>query len=356
MVVDRGAGPALIDPGQCPVVSSLFNADAAPKGVPIARHPVIEECITFDEYADKIHETDAVCFKTTPLTGRWDFARHLLPQTILQFGSAGSGTIIHGITRSDAYFLFIQTAKRADRIVFDGRIIKWPEIAVVPPASHFTVASTGPTQWISLSVPIELANGITNRRLNKYLITIENNKTLITPRTAEFLQFNNAAKMAHKSLQFAGPKRKINLQAIESSLLGTLDSILSDSVSKARRFNKRTEKVMSKVVECLRRGNQIHISTLAQKAGVSERTLHRAFKKYFHIGPKRYSKIWRLNLVRRAIRQNRSTAASVTSILTEYGVSEFGRFAMEYKALFSESPAETLHKYLVPRSTGSHAN
>jgi hypothetical protein len=70
------------------------------------------------------------------------------------------------------------------------------------------------------------------------------------------------------------------------------------------------------------------------------------------MGPKRYSKIRQLNLVRRAIRQNHSTPVNVTGILTEHGVTEFGRFAIEYKALFKESPAETLHKHLVPQTDG----
>jgi len=74
------------------------------------------------------------------------------------------------------------------------------------------------------------------------------------------------------------------------------------------------------------------------------------------MGPKRYSKIRQLNLVRRAIRQSHSTAESITAILSEHGVTEFGRFAIEYKALFNESPAETLHKHLVPQSNGYNSS
>ena len=310
---------------------------------------MIWESITFDEYSDKIREAHALAFKAPPLTGRWDFARFLLHQTILQFGSEGNETIIHGVTRSDAYCLLMQSAKGADRIVFDGWAIKWPEIVVIPPASYFTFTSRGLTQWISLSVPTELVNGDTNRGL-EHLVSIGNSKTLITPPVAEFEQFIDAATMARKAVQFARPKRKINLQAIEGSLLRILASILSDSVGERRFFDKRSEKVMSKVLERLRRDNQIQVLTLAQAAGVSERTLHRIFQKYFGMGPKRYLKIRQLNLVRRAIRQNHFTPVGVTGILTENGVTEFGRFAIEYKALFSESPTETLQKYLVPRT------
>ena len=222
---------------------------------------------------------------------------------------------------------------------------------MIPPASHFTFACTGLTRWISLSVPAEPTKGIGNGGFKKYLVSIENAKTLITPPAGEMMKLVDAATAARKGLRYARPA---HLQAIEASLLGILDKILLDSVSQRRCFDKRTEKVMSTVLECLRRDGQIHVVALARAAGVSERTLHRLFWKYFHMGPKRYSKIRQLNLVRRAIRQNHATPVHVTGILTEHGVTEFGRFAIEYKALFNKSPAETLHKHLPPQSDGYH--
>ena len=298
------------------------------------------EGTAFDEYSDKIREADALSFTTAPLTGSWDFAQHLLPRTILRFGSGADGTIVHGVTRANACFLFMQNTQCADRIVFDGRTMKWPEIVMVPPASHYAFACMGPTEWISLSVPTELGTG-GNSGFKKYLVAIEGGKTLITPPADQLAKFIEAATTARNRVQHARAKQ---LQVIEASLLGILHGILRASVSERHGFSERTEKVMSKVLECLQRDSQIHVLALAQAAGVSERTLHRAFKKYFHIGPKRYSKIRQLNLVRRAIRQNHAASANVTGILTEHGVTEFGRFAIEYKALFHESPAETLHR------------
>ena len=41
------------------------------------------------------------------------------------------------------------------------------------------------------------------------------------------------------------------------------------------------------------------------------------------------------------LRQYRGTHGNVIEILVEHGVSEFGRFASEYKQLFDETPSET---------------
>src|SRR5208283_2647532 len=179
------------------------NAVAAPSACQLGG-PVGWECSTFDEYSDKIREADALSLMTVPLTGPLDFAQHVLPRTILQFGSGGSGTIVHGTTRSNPCFLFMLSATCADRIVFDGRSLQWPGIVVIPPVSHFTFACTGPTQWISLSVPTELATGgVTNGGFKKYLAAIEGGKTLITPPADELLKFIDAATTARNDIQRA---------------------------------------------------------------------------------------------------------------------------------------------------------
>jgi len=204
-------------------------------------------------------------------------------------------------------------------------------------------------QWILFSVPVELTNG----GFKKYLAPTETIKILMAPPVAELVKLVDAASAARKVIELGGLER---LQAIETSLLGLLDSILSDSVANRRYFDKRNEETISKILECLRRDSQSHVLTLARAAGVSERTLHRLCWKYFQMGPKRYSKIRQLNLVRRAIRQSHSTAGSITAILSEHGVTKFGRFAIEYKALFNESPTETLQRYIVARSNRSHSS
>jgi len=303
---------------------------------------VLWECNTFDEYADKIREADALSLMTSPATQRCDFARLWLYQTVLQFGAGASGTVVHGKTRSDAYFLFLQSQERANPAVFDGRVIKWPEIVVVPPARDFTFASTGMMQWISLCLPTELAN--TTFDFNSYPGSVGNGKTLIKPLAAELTEFTDAATAARKRMQRARPKPSVDLPAIEAALLAMLKSILANSARNGRSFDARTEQVMAKVLECLANNNRINVLALSEAAGVSERTLHRAFRKYFHMGPKRYLKIRQLNLVRSAFRRNHSARSSITEILMEHGVTEFGRFAIEYKALFRESPVETLQK------------
>ena len=304
---------------------------------------------SFDEYSDNIRETGAQSFKTTPAIGPWQFSLRLLDKIILQFGCGGAGAIVHGITCNDAFYLFKPISEGADRVVFEGRKIKWTEFVLLPPACPFTFVTTGPLDWITLSVPIELARSAFKKHLG-----VEYKKTLILPSALEATRFVAVAKMLWTSMQNERAKQRINLQKrLETSLLRMLRNILSNSFSEQDDLNSPIERLMSGALRRIGRDSQVRVAELANAVGVSERTLHRAFKKYLEIGPKRYLKIRQLNIIRHAIRQPRYTPVNVTDILTEHGVTEFGRFAFDYKALFGEAPAETLQRYLIrPSSEG----
>lgn len=88
--------------------------------------------------------------------------------------------------------------------------------------------------------------------------------------------------------------------------------------------------------------NNIQVEDLTNAAQVEYRTLLRAFQRYLQTTPKRYLKLRQLNLVRRAL--NAQEGSSATDIMADFGVTEFGRFANDYKRLFDELPSETLRR------------
>jgi AraC family ethanolamine operon transcriptional activator len=77
---------------------------------------------------------------------------------------------------------------------------------------------------------------------------------------------------------------------------------------------------------------------------VSERSLRNAFYDVYTTSPKRYLKIRQLHRARHALRSADDGPATVTTVATFHGFFELGRFAGEYKALFGETPSQTLQK------------
>jgi AraC-like DNA-binding protein len=88
--------------------------------------------------------------------------------------------------------------------------------------------------------------------------------------------------------------------------------------------------------------NTIRLEDLCAFTGVGLRTLQRCFASYFQTSPIDYIKTRRLNAARRALVDADSSRQSVTEVATENGFFHLGRFSVDYREYFGESPSETL--------------
>jgi transcriptional regulator GlxA family with amidase domain len=86
----------------------------------------------------------------------------------------------------------------------------------------------------------------------------------------------------------------------------------------------------------------LHVSALCHVIGVSERTLRKAFHRMHGVPPCRHLRMLRLSNARRALLSADGTLAKVTEIAMSFGFAELGRFSVEYKKAFGESPSQTL--------------
>jgi transcriptional regulator GlxA family with amidase domain len=93
-------------------------------------------------------------------------------------------------------------------------------------------------------------------------------------------------------------------------------------------------------------GLDVNVEHLCRAIDATERSLLRAFHRFFGVGPAQYMKLRRLNRVHRELLAPDCKEATVTAVMTSCGVTEFGRFAGTYRALFGETPSETLKRKL----------
>jgi AraC-like DNA-binding protein len=88
----------------------------------------------------------------------------------------------------------------------------------------------------------------------------------------------------------------------------------------------------------------VRIAHLSRVAGVSERALRYAFHREHGLSPKQFDVRQRLNSARRAL-CDVTEPGSVTTIATQFGFFELGRFARLYKNAFGESPSQTIRAH-----------
>ena len=88
----------------------------------------------------------------------------------------------------------------------------------------------------------------------------------------------------------------------------------------------------------------VSMADLARAAGVSARTLLRAFKKHYGLSPMAFLKQRRLEAAQRSLLVAEPGATTVTEVALNHGFTHFGRFAEDYQKAFQEKPSETLRR------------
>jgi AraC-like DNA-binding protein len=86
----------------------------------------------------------------------------------------------------------------------------------------------------------------------------------------------------------------------------------------------------------------VYLAELCAATGVPERTLREIFQSVLGVSPLKYLQLRRMRQVRQALQQADKRDHSVKQIALASGFWELGRFAVEYKRMFGESPSETL--------------
>jgi AraC-like DNA-binding protein len=150
------------------------------------------------------------------------------------------------------------------------------------------------------------------------------------------------AKTAPEILQLPEPVR-----ALEQQLVHLMIRCLTDGTStKITDCFRRHDMIVARFEEYLEANSDrpLYLTEVCAALGAAERTLRSACEEHLGMGPIRYLTLRRMHLVRRALLRASPATATVTQIVSDHGFWELGRFAVQYKALFGESPSASLQR------------
>jgi AraC-like DNA-binding protein len=136
---------------------------------------------------------------------------------------------------------------------------------------------------------------------------------------------------------------RIVAEETESRLLATFCEVLSgpDPV----RLGASQRLVLARAARDYIEANltqPLRLEELALAVDADIRRLQRAFHSVFGMSPYRYLLCRRLLLARRRLRSKGWKSSTVTQIAGESGFGHLGRFSVDYRAMFGESPSVTL--------------
>ena len=88
----------------------------------------------------------------------------------------------------------------------------------------------------------------------------------------------------------------------------------------------------------------LYLAEICTSIGVAERTLRASCEQHLGMGPIRFLTLRRMHLAHHALVRADPLKSTVTRIVADHGFWELGRFSVTYRALFGESPSETLRR------------
>jgi AraC-like DNA-binding protein len=132
-------------------------------------------------------------------------------------------------------------------------------------------------------------------------------------------------------------------QQLFHALVDCLSTGSRDEGSKAKR---RGQDVMARLERLLRSRSDTSASIpeVCAALQISERHLRELCDLHLGMSPTTYDRLRRMSLARSALRRADPVSGSVSAVARQNGFRDFGRFAVNYRAAFGESPSVTLHR------------
>jgi AraC-like DNA-binding protein len=137
------------------------------------------------------------------------------------------------------------------------------------------------------------------------------------------------------------------LRALESEVMHVMVRCLADAVdAKTSNRGRGHDAIIASFEEFLEANpdRPLYLNEICAAIGVAERTLRACCEEHLGMGPIRFLTLRRMHLAHRALLRADPSKSTVTRIITDQGFWELGRFSVAYRALFGESPSETLQR------------
>lgn len=143
------------------------------------------------------------------------------------------------------------------------------------------------------------------------------------------------------------PERRLDPERL-SNLIAEAVTLIDRSLSGVKPANLRVRRARARVAKQAREyieenyRESVLLEDLCRVTAAPVRTLQRCFREYFDLTITDYLKTVRLNAAHRELVAAHPDRNTVTEIAMRHGHSHLGRFSVEFRECFGESPRETL--------------
>lgn len=310
----------------------------------------------FDEFADAINGIDGRFVPTARSEKDWWVQVVPVGRVVMQQMQIGGAATFVGDGRDNALTIGIPAAQPR-RIRIDGHPLEDNSFILVKEDQPFTFAAKQSTLWAGITLPAD------HEALSPELLSTLNSRAEDTPSAtltqAHIEHVARAKTLVGRLCSEDGTVAFLDAAAARAAeeeivLVGT-QLLEASSRAMPRRIGRpqfSRERVIGRALAFIEghRGEPLLIHDLCNATQVSERTLRTIFQEHFGVGPMRLLKVRQLREIRCALTSPEASDHTVTKIAARFGVWDYSLFARNYKALYGETPLETLRSGLAARN------
>jgi AraC-like DNA-binding protein len=285
------------------------------------------------------------------VTGRGDFRAELtqieLPRLWMQRGRESVSRIFRGSVNADRAAIGFLTEVNQPAKFHCGRVVA-PGDIVVNDAYAMHRRTEAPCRWGAMSLtPDDLA--VAGRAIAGRELTAPSHAHIVRPSPSLMARLLSLHERAGRLARTA-PEKLAHPQvsrALDQALVHAMVMCLTEGEPVAEGAGShRHSAIIAKLDEILaeNQGEPVYLAEICAATGATERTLRACCHEHLGMGVIRYLWLRRMHIAHRALEQATPTTATVTEIATECGFWELGRFSVEYRALFGETPSQSLRR------------
>jgi len=274
-----------------------------------------------------------------------------LPNLYVGYIQYGSPALVRTNPARDDYWLQLPILEQIEFTIGNEPLVCGPERAAVSsPARELRIRTKGSGARVSISVT---ASSLA-RQLTALLGTTPAAPIEFAPSMDLMAGYGRSlaqqVRLAVTDFERAGamPWGATTVSLFEQFVLTRLLLSHPNNYSERLRIRERSlsPRDLRRAVEYVEAnlGAPITVADIAQASGIAGRTLFQHFQEFLGTSPMRYLRDARFAKVRSVLQQS-EPGERVAQVAANWGFSHFGRFAVEYRRRFGESPSSTVRRH-----------
>ncbi len=229
--------------------------------------------------------------------------------------------------------------------IWGGVEMRMDEMITLGPGQWVHARSDGSCQWGAIRLPVEefVQYG---RALRGAALVVPPVARWRPPRAAlrQLRHLYHAAVRTAETRSGMLADREAAHGLEQQMIYALLDSLSAEPVHQETVAAHRHRGILARFEDLLEAEPPPSVAAIAAVLGVSLRMLRECCKKNLGMDPSGYRRLRGMQRARRALRHENPDMASVTAVAHRYGFRDPGRFAVNYRALYGESPSATLRQ------------